>query len=86
MINKISDFYLESEKYIELFNNFVDKHNFVNRTEADHICYKCGSKESFEKIKSILEYESDYIYQSIISKRRIAYIRLKKGIETIWVQ
>ncbi len=30
----------------------------------------------------MLENESEYIYQSIISKRRIAIVRLKRGIET----
>lgn len=50
--------------------------------EADHLCFKCGSKESFEQIRTILETESLYVYQSIISKRRIAYVRLKTPIET----
>lgn len=82
MINSSDDFYKKSEKYIDFFNNFSKKYNLNNKALADHICYKCESKNSFEKIKSIFEFESEYIYQSIISKRSIAYIKLKKGIET----
>jgi predicted metalloenzyme YecM len=34
-------------------------------------------------MREMLENESEYIFQSIISGRRIAIIRLKQGIETI---
>lgn len=81
-IKSIEQFYEESEKYVDIFNIFTKKHNLTNRTQADHICYKCESKSSFENIRSILEFESEYIFQSIISKRRISYIKLKKGILT----
>jgi hypothetical protein len=50
---------------------------------VDHICYKCGSTEDFERIRAIFESESHFIYQSIISKRRIAIVKFKKGIDTI---
>ena len=78
----IEDFYRESEKFVRLFNSFVTKHSLVGQAQADHLCYKCGSKESFESMREMFENESKYVYQSIISKRRIAIIRFKKGIET----
>jgi len=82
MIQTIEDFYTGAEQYVALFNTFAEKHQLVGRAQADHVCYKCASRESFERIRALFETESDYVYQSIISKRRIACIRLKKGIET----
>ncbi|NBV77407.1 hypothetical protein EBR66_04550 [bacterium] len=87
-MNTIEEFYSGAQKYVELFNAFAAKHALVGRAQADHICYKCGSKENFESMREMFEGESNYIYQAPISKRRIAIIRLKKGIEsalgTIW--
>lgn len=82
MIKTIEEFYQEAEKYSGPFDAFAEKHKLVGRAVADHICYKCDSKEVFEAMRALLENESEYTYQSIISKRRIAYIRLKKGIPT----
>ena len=81
-MNNSVDFYKEAETYIQLLETFVTKHALAGRAAVDHICYKCGSKESFEEIRRLFEHESDYIYQSIISNRRIAIIRLKQGIVT----
>jgi predicted metalloenzyme YecM len=78
----IEEFYRNSEEIVTIFNAFVAKHSLAGRAAADHICYKCDSRESFETIRQMLENESEYIYQSIISKRRIAIVRLKRGIET----
>ncbi len=83
MIKTIDDFYTQAQKYIIQFNTFVTKHNLKNLTKADHICYKCGSPESFEHLRSLFEKNSHYIYQSIISNRRISYIKLKQGITTV---
>ena len=82
LMETIEDFYLESQRFVELFNVFASKHSLTNRAQADHICYKCISKESFECVRALFEKDGVYIYQSIISKRRIAIIRFKKGIET----
>ena len=79
----IEQFYVESAKFVDFFNSFSVRHSLKGRAQADHICWKCGSKESFENIRVMFESESDFIYQSIISNRRIAYIRFKKGIETV---
>src|SRR5665213_2804314 len=81
-MENIEEFYSESEKYVALFDAFAAKHHLVGRAQADHLCYKCGSKESFEKLRELFESASEYIYQSVISNRRIAIVRFKKGIET----
>ncbi len=82
MLKTLEQFYLEAEKSIPSFDNFARKHGLPEKTKADHICYKCDSAESFTTVRALLEPESEYIYQSIISGRRIAYIKLKRGIST----
>lgn len=49
---------------------------------ADHFCFKCGTMEEFERMRRMCEASSRYIYQSIISERRIAIIRFHEPIET----
>ncbi len=51
---------------------------------ADHICYKCSSSEEYEKIRSWFEEEGVFIYQTEISGRRIATIKLKQPFLTGW--
>jgi predicted metalloenzyme YecM len=78
----LQDFYKESSLIVETFNAFLLAQELVERAAADHICYKCESSTSFETTRALLETESEYIFQSIISGRRIAIVRLKQGIET----
>ncbi|TSC84701.1 MAG: hypothetical protein G01um101413_85 [Parcubacteria group bacterium Gr01-1014_13] len=82
IIKTLDEFYIEAEKSMRSFNDFANKYDLQGKTRADHICYKCESKESFDFIRTLLESTSEYIYQSIISGRRIAYIKLKRGINT----
>lgn len=79
-IKNIEEFYTGSKNYIEQFDAFAQKHTLVGKSAADHICYKCGSRESFEFLRTMFEKESLYIYQSIISGRPIAIVRFKKPI------
>jgi predicted metalloenzyme YecM len=79
----IEDFYTGAVSYIELFNSFAEKHALAGITGADHLCYKCGSVESFKKMRKMFEQANRYLYQTMISDRRIAYIKLKKPIETL---
>lgn len=62
---------------IGVFDEFVTRHALQGRAQADHICFKCGSRETFEHIRALFEHESKFIYQSIISGRRIAYLKFK---------
>lgn len=81
MLN-ISDLFADAQPYLLLFNAFARKHSLAGNMQADHICYKCDSSEVFENIRAMLERESIFIYQSIISDRRIAYVHFKEGIRT----
>jgi predicted metalloenzyme YecM len=83
MIKTIKDFYEGSEDIVSIFNSFAQKNQLEGKAQADHICYKCDSNKSFENLKSIFDFNSDFIYQSIISNRRIAFIKLKGPLETI---
>ncbi len=82
MHQTLDEFIHESEKIVSVFNSFAQKNNLAGKVVADHICYKCGSSESFERLRALFEKESEFIYQSIISERRIAIIKFKEGIET----
>ena len=79
----IEEFYKGAGSYIAQFNAFAEKHALVGITGADHLCYKCGSVESFKEMREMFEWTSEYTHQAIISGRRIAYIKLKKPIETV---
>jgi hypothetical protein len=78
----IQEFYAGAAEAVKDVDAFARKHDLKDMAEADHICYKCGSTERFEQMRRMLEGESEYIHQAIISGRRIAYIRLKKSIST----
>lgn len=83
MLANTSDFRIKANAAVFYLSHFAHKHSLQGRARADHFCYKCGSAESFEHMRKMLEGESDFIFQSIISRRRIAYIRLKNPIETV---
>ncbi|MCX6715291.1 MAG: VOC family protein [Candidatus Uhrbacteria bacterium] len=51
---------------------------------ADHICYKCGSHEEFEHLRRLFETASPYLFQSTISDRLIAIIKLPQPILTVF--
>ncbi len=49
---------------------------------VDHISYKCGDAREYVRMRSILESGSAYMYQSIISGRRIALLKLRAPLVT----
>ena len=57
--------------------------------KVDHLCYKCSSREEFETIRALFEAGSAFVYQSVISRRRIAIIKFLKPIPSrlgdIWL-
>lgn len=79
----IEDFYNQAEANVQPFNNFVANNGLVGEIGADHICYNCESGSVFEWMRRLFEAQSSFIYQSIISGRRIAYIKLKRKIPTV---
>lgn len=82
-MNSLNEFYDSAKETLDKFLPFIEKHDLRKRAKADHICYKCASSESFEGIKRLFESESRWIYQSIISGRRIALIRLNSPLESV---
>ncbi len=82
MITTIENFTNSSKIYIDKLNAFAQKGNLADVVKIDHLGYKCESNESFEQARAVFEQNSEYIFQSIISLRRIAYIKLKQPITT----
>jgi uncharacterized protein len=74
-LGKLQEYLNRIDKFFESKNIDLPEHIFV-----DHICYKCSSKEEFEMIRSWFEFEDSFIFQSIISKRRISIIGFANGL------
>ncbi len=80
MINSLETFYVATVPVITAFDAWVAAASPAAR--ADHLGYKCADAVEFEKLRALFEYESAFIYQSIISARRIAVIKLSRAIST----
>lgn len=80
MFDSIGSFLDPAYPSIDLFNLWASKY----RPEIipDHLCYKCGSTKEFEEIRRLFEIEESFLYQSFISGRRIAIIKLEQPIPT----
>lgn len=81
MFATIEAFYEAAQPFIDAFNEWVSE--LRNAAVADHIGYKCASSEEFESLRARLERESSFVYQSMISERRIAVIKLTQAIPTL---
>lgn len=81
-ITTIEEFTKGAETYIQEFDQFIQTHNLQEHSKVDHLCYKCESAKEFERMRRMFEQHSDFIYQSIISNRRIDIIRLQPAIVT----
>jgi predicted metalloenzyme YecM len=69
------------ERVLEV-DDFCYKYGLVGLVKVDHIGIKCSSNDIYERQRKIFEHSSRFIYQSIISKRRISVIGLDHGIYT----
>jgi hypothetical protein len=80
------EFVFTAKDSLTAFDAWVGK--FSPLATADHLCYKCSSHDEFEKIRSWLEEETAFIYQSIISQRRIVVAKFlapfKTALGDIW--
>jgi predicted metalloenzyme YecM len=56
---------------------------FAETAQADHVCFKCASSGEYEAIRRLFEPESVFVYQSIISKRRIAVIKFLRPLASV---
>ena len=79
----IEDFYSAGQERVSLINDFAEKYQLGGKALADHIGYKCDSTAVYEQMRSLFETNSTYIYQSLISERRISIIKLKKPFVTM---
>lgn len=80
MMKSIAEFYEGAQRRVGYADAWFGQYQL--KAIADHICYKCASSEEFEQMRTMFEQESVFVYQSIISNRRIAIIRLKNAIAT----
>ena len=78
----LHDIYAQAAEKIKLFDIFVQTHGLTDKIQADHIGYKCSTSAHFHELRELFETHSDFIYQSIISERRIAIIKLRKPFHT----
>jgi predicted metalloenzyme YecM len=86
MINAPEDFYKEAQAYAMRFDDFAaHQHRLQGHIVPDHICYKCGATESFEKELALLTENGVNTLRdmSIISGRRIAYVELTRWVDTL---
>lgn len=83
MLQNTADLEFVSKNQRDEFNVFCTDCNLVGKVSADHIGLKCSSTAVYEKQRQLFEFNSRFVYQSIISKRRIAIIGLTKGLSTV---
>ncbi len=82
MIKNSTDLREITKPFLEEFDTFCREYGLVGKVKADHIGLKCSSKELYESQRSFFEFESRFVYQSIISKRRISIVGLTEGLVT----
>lgn len=73
----------KAKPYLDELELFCKEYDLVGKVKADHIGLKCSTQELYELQRSFFEFESIFMYQSIISKRRISIIGLNQGLETL---
>ncbi len=83
MLESVTDLQKVTVEKLAEFNEFCRTYDLVHFLKADHIGIKCSSKEKYEFQKSLFDFESGFIYQSIISQRRISIVGLKTGLESV---
>lgn len=83
MLQNTADLELLSKSQREEFDTFCAECNLTSKVTADHIGLKCSSTEQYEMRRKVFEFDSRFMYQSIISKRRISIIGLSEGLSTM---
>ncbi len=70
-------FNASAKETLREFDEIVSSYLFLKNALPDHICYKCSTHQEFLEIKEFLEKEGLFNYQTEISGRQIATIKLK---------
>ena len=74
-------FCVDAQRALEEVETFLTN-NAISSLTPDHLCYKCASHDEFLSIRTMLEKESVYLYESWISGRLIAVLKLQQPLET----
>jgi len=80
METTLASFFELSQKFLNALNRLPKE--LLQKTQADHIGYRCGDQKEFEELRALFENESAYLFQSIISGRRIAVIKLLHPLQS----
>ncbi len=83
MLENVTDLQKVTAEKLDEFNGFCEIYELAHLLKADHIGIKCSSEEKYEFQRNLFDFESEFIYQSIISKRRITIVGLKGGLESM---
>ena len=76
----IEAFFAEARRWVEVFDRWVEQ--YQPEATADHICYKCSSSDEFESMRAMFEMNSGFMYQSMITGRRIAIVQFQESMKT----
>ncbi len=71
-----TDILQDAQEVLQELDRFVITNNTTQDVRADHLGFKCSTTAEFEAMRTLLEGRSAFLYQSIISQRRIAICRL----------
>jgi hypothetical protein len=80
MFTSTPQFFAAARPFVASFDSWVAETRPA--ATADHLCYKCADAAEFEAIRALFEAESAYLYQSLISRRRIAIIKFRAPVPT----
>ena len=83
MLNHALDIHIHTKGILEEFDAFCKEHGLVGLVRVDHIGLRCSSDDIYQRQKKLFDFESRFIYKSIISKRQISIIGLLQGLPTI---
>lgn len=72
-------FYDKGVESLRKFDSLFCIHS--QRISLDHIGYKFQSSEKYEEARRSFEYDSSYVYTSIIGGRRISYVKLNRPFD-----
>lgn len=70
-----------AREFLESFRAWAHAFSWL-KAAPDHFCYRCRDGGEYEAIRARFEERSRFIYQSIISGRRIAVIGLADPVST----
>lgn len=81
-MDALETFFAPAQQLIKDAELTAQTYRLTEMVRIDHIGYDCGSRAEFESVRTMLEPVSEFIYQSIISARPIAIIKLKSPMST----